>query len=113
MKLLLESEDAEHIQALCGYLLNKNIHAFVAGQDTFATSPGAILKLGLWIGDDEKYAEALASIEDFERVESGEHPTSSTVGRPTIARRTDRLAILFVVGAVFVLGLYLLAQVLN
>ncbi len=113
MKLLLESDDAEHIQALCGYLKSKDIHAFVTGQDTFATSPGSVLKLELWIGDDEKCAESLARIMDFERFQPGEHPTSSAVGRPTIARRTDRLAILFVVGAVIVLGQFLIAQVLK
>jgi len=113
MKLLLENEDVEYVHALRAYLEAFNIPAVITGENTLATSQGAIIKLGLWASDDAKYNEAMGHIQAFEKTDPEARPTATELGDPVLARSPHRLAPWVFWGVAIFVCLYVVAQLFN
>jgi hypothetical protein len=111
MKLLLESEDVEYVHALRSYLEALNIQAVITGENTLATSPGAIFKLGLWSSDDAKYKEAMAHIQEFDKAGPEARLTATELGDPVLARTPYRFAPWIIWSVVIFVCLYIVTQV--
>jgi len=113
MKLLLESEDFEYMHALRSYLEAFDIPAVITGENTLATSPGTIIKLGLWTSDDAKYNEAMGHIQAFEKADPEACPTATELGDPVLSRNPHRFAPWIIWGVAIFVCLYVVAQLFN